>query len=78
MKTTKLFKFDEIKILEGDKSERIFHHKGFRDDKCVDFVSLRFAYVVLPQGSGLDRVNDTDLTTIINKVTNKVVTVVRR
>ena len=47
MKTTKLFKFDVIKILKGDKSERIFHHKGFSDNKCVDFVSLLFEYVFL-------------------------------
>ena len=36
------------------------------------------ADIVLPQRRGLDRVNDTDFMTIINKVTDRVVTVVGR
>ena len=57
---------------------RLLQHKSFRNDVSVNLIRLGFPDVVLSEGRGLDRVDDTDLMTVINKVTNKVVAVVGR
>lgn len=53
----------------------ILHHKGFGNNKCVDFVSLRLAEVILTHSRSFDRVENTHFEIPCNKKTNKVVTV---
>ncbi len=65
-------------IVNSDEPMRLLHHECFRDDVGINLIRLSLADVVLPHSRGLDRVNDTDLMTFIDKVTDKVVTVVCR
>ena len=67
-----------VLILQEVHTERFLHHKSFTDNASVDFVSLRFANVVLSHSRSLDGVQHTRFVITGNKVSNKVVVVVRR
>ena len=54
---------------------RLLQHKSFSNDMGVNLICLGLPDVVLPEGRGLDRINNTDLMTIINEITNKAVAV---
>lgn len=54
------------------------HQQGFCDDEGIDLIDLGLADVFLPHSRGLNRVDDIDLMTFSNKITDKVVTVVGR
>ena len=53
-------------------------NRGGAIDLCVDFVSLRFANVVLTHSRSLDGVQHTHFVILSNKISNKVVAVVCR
>ena len=57
---------------------RLLQHKSFRNDVGVNLIRLGPSDVVLPEGRGLDRIDDIDLMVIINEITNKVVAIVGR
>ena len=57
---------------------RLLQHKSFRNDVGVNLIRLGLPDVVLPEGRGLDRIDDIDLMVIINEITNKVVAIVGR
>lgn len=46
-------------VIKGHKFERFLHHESFANDECVDFVSLRFANVVLTHSRSLEGVQHT-------------------
>ena len=67
-----------IDVPQGHVSPILHEHKGSCNHDGVDFIRLGFADVVLPQGCGLYRIDDTDLVIIGNKVLDQVVAVVSR
>ena len=77
-KSTKVFQIQNIQVGEGEKPKGFLHHEGFGNNESVDLISLRFADVVAPHGRRFERVNHAHIKRFSNKVSNKVVAVVRR
>lgn len=54
LKTTNRLEVHQIEIIEEHKSEKIMHYNGFANDVYIDFISLRFMYIILTQNRSLE------------------------
>ena len=75
---SKSLEVHQVDVIDRNEPMRLLQHKSFSNDVGVNLICLGLPDVVLPQGRGLDRVNDTDFMAFIDKETDKVVTVVSR
>lgn len=76
--TPQFFEVHQIQIFKGNEPVGFLYHKSLGNDVSVDLICLRFADVVFPYGRSRDRIEDTNVVALRNKVADQVVGIMSR
>ena len=72
------FELDVIQIFLDHKPEGVLYHKGFNNNRHIDFISFGLAHIVFMHRGSLNRIENTHFKALTDKKMNTVVTVVWR